>query len=230
MRHIEQTRRVAVDNPIPDVSLAANRRTGSACACFHAYSMHDIDSFLLPPATPRVDSSATHPSRDQPCSTPSHNHCWPPAGHTAVSPPRLHTTLTGAPFRSTAIFVSPFPQSQSSTRFPSHPLSTYHPLHPSSQKPRSSSPFLSKSYFSASQFPLALTLWSPNFRLAMYRSSELAALCASSVYCFQSIGCERPESDVLLPSRALPRSLNHPNFPPTLAGGLPHFTRRTPPA
>jgi hypothetical protein len=129
-----------VDNPIPDVSLAAIPRTGSACACCRAYSLHAIDSFLLPPGTPRLDSSATDPSHDQPCSTSSHRRCLPPAGHTAVSPPRLHTSLTGAPFRTTTVFTSPFPQSQPSSCCPSHLLSTYRPLHPSSQRPRSSSP------------------------------------------------------------------------------------------
>jgi hypothetical protein len=90
--------------------------------------------------TPVVDSSATDPSHDQPCSTSSHRRCLPPAGHTAISPPRLHTTLTGAPFRSTTVFTSLFPQSQPSSCCPSHLLSAYHPLHPRSQRPRSSSP------------------------------------------------------------------------------------------
>jgi hypothetical protein len=140
MWHIKQTRRVAVDNLVPDVSLAAIPRTGSACAFCRAYSLHAIHSFLLPPVSPVVDSSATDPSHDQPCSTSSHRRCLPPAGHTAVSPPRLHTTLTGAPFRTTTVFTSPFPQSQPSSCCPSHLLSAYHPLHPRSQRPRSSSP------------------------------------------------------------------------------------------
>jgi hypothetical protein len=72
MRHIEQTRRVAVENPIRDLSLAANPRTGSTRAFCRAYSLHATDFILIPSATPRVDSSATHPTRDQPCSTSSH--------------------------------------------------------------------------------------------------------------------------------------------------------------
>jgi hypothetical protein len=135
---MEQTRRVAVDNPIRDVSLAANPRTGSACACCRAYHQFPIPSLLLPPVSPVVDSSAIHPLHDQQCSTYSHYRCWPPAGHTAAPPPRLHTTLTGAPFRSTIIYMSP--QSQPSSRFPSHLLIAYHPLPASSQRPRSSSP------------------------------------------------------------------------------------------
>jgi hypothetical protein len=140
MRHMEPTRRVAVGSPIPSVPLAANPRIGSACACCRAYSLHAINSFLIPSATPKVDSSATHPSRDQPCTTSSHRRCQPPAGHTAVSPPRLHTTLTGAPFRSATDCLSPFPQSQPSSRFPSQLLIAYHPLPASSQRARSSSP------------------------------------------------------------------------------------------
>jgi hypothetical protein len=140
MWHIKQTRRVAVDNLVPDVSLAAIPRTGSACACCRAYSLHAIDPSLLPPVTPTVDSSAIHPLHNQPCSTASHRRCLPPAGHTAVSPPRLHTTLTGAPFRSTTVYTSLFPQSQPSSCCPSHLLSANHHLHPSSQRPRSSSP------------------------------------------------------------------------------------------
>jgi hypothetical protein len=165
MRHMEPTRRVAVDSLIPSVPLAANPHTGSACACCRAYSLHDIDSFLLPSVTPRVDSSATHPSHNQPCSTSSHHRSWPPAGHTAAPPPRPHTTLTGAPFRSTTVYTSAFPQSQSSSRFPSRLLSAYLPIHPSSQRPRSSSPFLfkvlllcipisSRTAFVVSQLPL----------------------------------------------------------------------------
>jgi hypothetical protein len=130
MRHMEQTRRVAVDNLVLDVSLAANPCSGSACACCRAYSLHAIHSNLLPPVTPTVDSSAIHPLHNQPCSTSSHRRCWPPAGHTAASPPRLPTTLTGAPFRSTTVYMFAFPQSQPSSRFPPHLLSAYHPLHP----------------------------------------------------------------------------------------------------
>jgi hypothetical protein len=37
MRHMEPTRRVAVDSLIPSVPLAANPRIGSACACCRAY-------------------------------------------------------------------------------------------------------------------------------------------------------------------------------------------------
>jgi hypothetical protein len=158
MRHMEQTRRVAVDNLVPSVPLDAYPRTGSTCACRCAYSLHAINSFLLPPGTPRADSSVTDPSHDQLCSTSSHRRCLPPAGHTAVSPPRLHTTLTGAPFRSSVIFMSPFPQSQRSPRFPSHLLSAYHPLHPLIPATTQFVPHsFSKPYFSASQFPLALT-------------------------------------------------------------------------
>jgi hypothetical protein len=158
MRHMEQTRRVAVDNLVPSVPLDAYPRTGSTCACRCAYSLHAINSFLLPPGTPRADSSVTDPSHDQLCSTSSHRRCLPPAGHTAVSPPRLHTTLTGAPFRSSVIFMSPFPQSQRSPRFPSHLLSAYHPLHPLIPATTQFVPHsFSKPYFAASQFPLALT-------------------------------------------------------------------------
>jgi hypothetical protein len=127
---MEQTRRVAVDSLVPSVPLAAYPRTGSSCACCCAYSLHAINSFLLPPGTPRADSSVTHPSHDQLCSTSIHSRRWQPAGHTAASPSRLHTSLTGAPFCSTAIFTSALPQSQPSSRFPSYLLSAYHPLHP----------------------------------------------------------------------------------------------------
>jgi hypothetical protein len=140
MRHMKQTRRVAVDNPIPDLSLTANPRTGSACTYCRTYQQSATRSNLLLSVTPAVDSSVSHPSHDQPCSTSSHRRCQPPAGHTAASPPRLHTSITGAPFRSTTVYTSPFPQSQPSSRFPPHILSAYHPLHPSSQRPRSSSP------------------------------------------------------------------------------------------
>jgi hypothetical protein len=140
MRHIEQTRRVAVDNLIPDFSLAANPRTGSACASSRTYQQYAIHSFLLPSVTPRLESSATLPSHDQLCSTSSHHRCWPPAGHTGASPPRLPTNLTGAPVRSTTVYTSALPQSQPSSRFPSHLLIACHPLHPSSQQARSSSP------------------------------------------------------------------------------------------
>jgi hypothetical protein len=178
MRHMDQTRRVAVDNPVPGVSLAANPCSGSACACCRAYSLHAINSFLLPPGTPRADSSVTNPLHNQPCSTSSHRRCLPPSGHTAASPPRLRTTLTGAPFRSTTVYTYLFPQSQPSSRFLSHLLIASHPLHPSSQQERSSSPIISKSYFSVPQFPLALTLLSPNFlfcKVAFKRAGR--ALC-----------------------------------------------------
>jgi hypothetical protein len=112
-----------------NVPVAANPRTGSACTCRRAYSLHAINSFLLPPVSPVVDSSAIHPLHNQPCSTASHRRCWPPAGHTAASLPRLLTTLTGAPFRSTTIYIYLFPQSQPSSRFPSHLLIAHHPLH-----------------------------------------------------------------------------------------------------
>jgi hypothetical protein len=164
MRHMEQTRRVAVDSLVPSVPLAAYPRTGSSCACCCAYSLHAINSFLLPPGTPRADSSVTHPSHDQLCSTSIHSRRWQPAGHTAASPSRLHTSLTGAPFCSTAIFTSALPQSQPSSRFPSYLLSAYHPLHPLIPATTQFVPHsFSKPYFSASHFPLALTLWSPNF-------------------------------------------------------------------
>jgi hypothetical protein len=140
MRHMEQTRRVAVDNHIPHFSLAADPRTGSACASSRTYQQYAIHSLLLPSVTPRLESSATLPSHDQLCSTSSHHRCWPPAGHTAASPPRLPTNLTGAPFRSTTVYTSALPQSQPSSRFPSHLLIACHPLHPSSQQARSSSP------------------------------------------------------------------------------------------
>jgi hypothetical protein len=144
MRHMEPTRRVAVDSLIPSVPLAANPRIGSACACCRAYSLHAIDPSLLPPVTPTVDSSAIHPLHNQPCSTSSHHRCWPPAGHAAALPPRLPTTLTGAPFRSTTVYMFAFPQSQPSSRFPSQLLIAYHPLSASSKQERSSSPFLFK--------------------------------------------------------------------------------------
>jgi hypothetical protein len=229
MRHMELSRRVALDNLFPKAPLAAIPRTGSACASSRAYQQYAINSFLLPSVTPRVDSNAIHPSHDQLCSTFSHHRSWPPAGHTAASPPRLHTSPTGAPFRSNTVFIYPFPQSQPSSRFPSHLLIAYHPLHPSSRRPRSSSPIpykvllfcipiSSRTDFVVSQLPplqnIVQTSW---------------ARCACSVYFIQSIVCERPESDVLLPSRALPRSLTHPNYPSTLAGGLPRFTLRTTP-
>jgi hypothetical protein len=134
--------------------------THRLCLCFcRAYSLHAIHSFLLPPVSPVVDSSATNPSHDQPCSTSSHRRCQPPAGHTAASPPRLDTSITGAPIplhhrfhvslSAIASFVSlPVTSSQ---RLPSSP-----PLIPARTQfvPHS----FSKSYYSASQFPLALTL------------------------------------------------------------------------
>jgi hypothetical protein len=229
MRHMEPTRRVAVDNLIPSVPLAANPRIDSACACCRAYSLHAIDPSLLPPVTPTVDSSAIHPLHNQPCSTSSHYRCWPPAGHAAAPPPRLHTTLTGAPFRSTTVYTSPFPQSQPSSRFPPQLLIAYHLLHPSSKQEQSSSPFLfkvlllcipisSRTAFGVSQLPPLQNIVQKSW-----------ARCACSMYFIQSIVCERPKSDVLLPSRALPRSLTHPNFPSTLAGGLPCVTLRTTP-
>jgi hypothetical protein len=178
MRHMEQTRHVALDNLFPKAPLDANPRIGSACACCRAYHQFPIPSLLLPPVSPAVDSSAIHPLHNQPCSTSSHHRCWPPAGHTAPSPPRLHTTLTGAPFRSTNVYTSAFPQSQPSSRFPSQLLSAYHPLHPSSQRPRSSSPILFKvlllcfTLFSRTDFVVSQL---PPF--AKYRSKELGALC-----------------------------------------------------
>jgi hypothetical protein len=204
MRHMEPTRRVAVDSLIPSVPLAANPRTGSACACCRAYSLHAIDSSLLPPGTPRADSSVTHPSQDQLCSTSSHRRCRSPAEHTAASPPRLHTSLTGTPYRSTTVCLSPFPQSQPSSRFPSQLLIAYHPLHPSSQRPRSSSPIPYK----------VLLFCIPISSRTAFVVSQLTPLqnivqkswarCACSMYFIPSIVCERPESDVLLPSRPLP--------------------------
>jgi hypothetical protein len=155
----EQSRRIAVDNLVPQVLLAANPRTGSACACCRAYQQYAIDSFLIPSATPRVDSSITHPSHNQLCSTSSCHRCWPPAGHSAASPPPPHTFLTGAPFRSTTVYMFTFPQSQPSSRFPSQLLITYQPLPASSKQARSSSPFLFRVLlFSASHYHLALTL------------------------------------------------------------------------
>jgi hypothetical protein len=130
MRHMEQTRRVAVDNHNPHDLLAANPCPGSACAYCRANHQFPIPSLLLPPVSPVVDSSAIHPLQNKPCSTYSHHRCWPPAGHAAASPPRLPTTLTGAPFCSTTVYMSPFPQSQPSSRFPSHLLIAHHPLHP----------------------------------------------------------------------------------------------------
>jgi hypothetical protein len=205
MWHMEQTRRVAVDNLVPSVPLDAYPRTGSTCACFCAYSLHAINSFLLPPGTPKADSSVTHPPHDQLCSTSLHYRCWPPAGHTAAPPPRPHTTLTGAPFCSTAIFTSALPQSQPSSRFPPHLLSAYHPFRPLSQQARISSPFLfkvshlcipisSRTDFVVSQLPLlqniVQTSWA-RFVLVLYN-------------CIQSNSCKRPECDVLSPSQALP--------------------------
>jgi hypothetical protein len=213
----------------PAFRFLPNPPTGSACACCRAYSLHAIHSFLLPPETPDVDSSVTNPLHDQLCSTSSHYRCWPPAGHTAAPPPRLHTFLTGASFRSTTVYMFAFPQSQPSSRFPSQLLIAYHPLPASSKQERSSSPFLfkvlllcipisSRTAFVVSQLPPLQNIVQKSW-----------ARCACSMYFIQSIVCERPKSDVLLPSRALPRSLTHPNFPSTLAGGLPRVTLRTTP-
>jgi hypothetical protein len=75
MRHMELSRRVALDNLFPKAPLAAIPRTGSTRAFCRAYSLHATDSFLLPSVTPRLDSSATLPSHDQLCSTSSHHCC-----------------------------------------------------------------------------------------------------------------------------------------------------------
>jgi hypothetical protein len=179
--------------------------------------------------TPTADSSVTHPSCDELFSTFSHCRCWPPSGHTAASPPRLHTTLTGAPFRTTTVFTSPFPQSQPSSRFPSHLLIAHHPLLSSSQQARSSSPFLfkvllfcipipSRTDFVVSQLPflqIRVPMSWPHFVLLLPIAFNPFAVSSLRVL-----------------SNLLPKHypLSHPpELPPRLAGGLPRVTLRTPP-
>jgi hypothetical protein len=219
MRHMEQTRRVAVDNHIPHDLLAANPCPDSACAYCRAYHQFPIPSLLLPPVSPVVDSSAIHPLHTQPCSTASHRRCWPPAGHAAAIPPRLPTTLTGAPFRSTTVYMFAIPQSQPSSRFPSHLLIAHHPLSASSKQERSSSPFLfkvllfcipisSRTDFVVSQLPPLQNIVQKSW-----------ARCACSMYYFRSICCERPESVVSSPSQALP-ALSFTRSTPLTCGRL----------
>jgi hypothetical protein len=158
MRHMEQSRRVAVDNLVPDVSLAAYPRTGRAWACTRTYALHAIDSFLLLPMTPRLDSSVTNPFHNQLCSTPSHHRCWPPAGRRPASPPRLRTSLTGAHFAPPPFTRLPFRNRslRPASRHIFSALTILSTPHPSKNAVRPHS--FSKSYFSASQYPLALTL------------------------------------------------------------------------
>jgi hypothetical protein len=178
----EQSRRIAVDNLVPQVLRAANPRTGSACASSRTYEQYATRSNLLLSVTPTADSSVTNPLRNQPCSTSSLCRCLPPSGHSAASPPRLHTPLTGAPFRSTTVYTSALPQSQSSTRFPSHLLIAYHPLHPSSRQERSSSPFFLK---------VLLLCCLPSFRsdivVTSFLSCKISFISAGRALCFSFV-------------------------------------------
>jgi hypothetical protein len=170
--------------------------------------------------------------------------CHPPFTESAVldrfSSPLLATSGAHCRFTAAPAYIShrrpislhhrnasAFPQSQPSSRFPSHLIIAYHPLHPPSQKPRCSSPFLSKSYFPissrtdfvVSQLPLLQNIVQASWARFVH------LLCNT----FNPFAVSGLGALSLFFPKHYPLS-HQPKLPLSLADGLPRATLRTPPA
>jgi hypothetical protein len=165
-------------------------------------------------ARPRLIAAAGH----QRGTLPLHRRACillPPAPHFALTP------YSYIPFRNRSLRLASR-HTFSSLTILSTPNPSKHAARPHS---------FSKSSFSASQFPLVLTLSSPNFLLCKISFKRAGrAFVLDLCNCIQFNSCKRPECDVPSPSQALLSHSSPTQASPTLAGGLPSVTLGAPPA